>query len=467
MERTSRRRLLLATAGVAALAGCSWWSDTETPSPTDGPGPTGSPGATGTDGPTGTDGEPDTDAGTDEETEVEGDARASTLEPVGHSLLGNPDVEFAHGAVRTDGRYAAVGSWRGSDRGSFLVDLSDPASPERVHHLPNGEAVKSMDVKFDRRDGLYYRTQEPLGRQNPEFTGVEVVDYGFDEGTPDDPTVVGRLDAGPTHNLRPHPEAPVVYTANYRPGDRNLQVWSVDDPTSPERLRAVGEGWPLHDVTVDPDAGQLHCAYSNGYVLMDASDPGNPAEVGRFDYRDHPSYEEAGPGERGFQSGHLAKCDPRRALVYVGDEVGIGVPGGKHVFDVGWDEGSPDDPRPIGFTKSPNAAVQEPSDGQQRSEVVRDWTGHNFDVLTRGEATLLVSGDWAEGVVLYDVTDPTDPTPIDRQPTDDGADRAAGPDRFGDPPYCWSAAYDAERDLAVASDAFTGLHTFRIRSGDG
>jgi hypothetical protein len=465
MERTSRRRVLLATAGLAAGAGCTWWSDAEEPSPADGAGPTDTP----SDGETGTatDGEPETADGTDEETAVEGDPRASTLAPVGHSLLGAPDVEFAHGAVRADGRYAVVGSWRGSDRGSFLVALSDPSAPERVHHLPNPDGVKSMDVKFDARDGLYYRTQEPVGGQDPPFAGVEVVDYGFDEGTPDEPAVVGRLDAGPTHNLRPHPEAPVVYTANYRQGDGNLQVWAVDDPTSPERLRTTGEGWPLHDVTIDADAGHLHCAYNNGYVLMDASDPGRPTELGRFDYRDQPSYEEAGPGERGFKSGHLAKCDPRRDLVYVGDEVGIGVPGGKHVFDVGWDEGSPSAPEPIGFTKSPNAEVQQPEDGQERAEVVRDWTGHNFDVLARGEATLLVSGDWAEGVVLYDVTDPTEPTPIDRRPTDEGAGRASGPDRFGGPPYCWSAAYDDARDLVVASDVFTGVHTFRLESGGG
>lgn len=50
-----------------------------------------------------------------------------------------------------------------------------------------------------------------------------------------------------------------------------------------------------------------------------------------------------------------------------------------------------------------------------------DWTGHDGDMISRGDETLYVSGDWHEGVVLYDLTDPTDPHPIDQYATADGA----------------------------------------------
>lgn len=33
---------------------------------------------------------------------------------------------------------------------------------------------------------------------------------------------------------------------------------------------------------------------------------------------------------------------------------------------------------------------------------------------------------------------------------------------YGDPPWCWNAEYDPERNLVVAGDRFTGLYTFDL-----
>jgi hypothetical protein len=49
----------------------------------------------------------------------------------------------------------------------------------------------------------------------------------------------------------------------------------------------------------------------------------------------------------------------------------------KHVFDIGWGDGSPKDPIPVGFTVSPNASVMQ-TDSAQRW----DWTGHDFDIVS-------------------------------------------------------------------------------------
>lgn len=385
-----------------------------------------------------------------------------SLEPLGHSLLGAPPVEFAEGAVRADGAYAAVGTWNGDEYGSFLVDLSDPANPQRAHYLQAPDRVMNLDVKFDPRDGLYYRCQEPI--EDQETMGVEIVDYGYADGSPADPVSIGRADAGPTHNVFPHPAEPLLYAVNHDQDrdTKGLEIWDVSDPTSPERLSEVGRPWSLHDVTFDPDSELLHCAYGKGYVAMDASDAASPTEVGAFEYEGRPSYEEVGPGNEGFETGHLAKQYPGRDLVVMGDEVSTGVPGGKHILDIGWGEGTLEDPVSVGFTKSPNAEVQEPTGDQSRGDIVFDWTGHNFDVVPWGDYTLLVSGDWHEGAVLYDITDPRDPTPLDRYPTDDRADEKPGRSRWGPPPMAFSAVYNAERDLVVASDVVTGLYTFRI-----
>lgn len=389
------------------------------------------------------------------------------LEKLGQTTLSEsrPGAGFAETRVRHDGRYALVGTKFGAG-GTHLVDLRDPGDPVEVHALPS-DGAPNPDVKFGRRDGLYYRSVQG-GRT------FDVVDYGHEEGTPSVPVVVGSADTGTAHNLEPHPEAPVVYTVTYDtdPETPGFAVWDVSDPTSPRRLGTVGPSGTCHDVTVDARRDLLHVAYQGGeyvgYVSFDASDPRRPTEVGRFSYAKHEPLSETGVDEQGFASGHHAEADPRRDLVVMGDEVSYGVPGGKHVFDVGWGEGSPADPRPLGYVVSPNArrmSVDPDGDGDAEPTERWDWTGHDFDHVPRGDRTLLVSGDWHEGVVLYDFTDPTAPRALDRHATDDRADEVtpnATLANYGDPPWAWNAEYCPARDLVVAGDQFTGVYTFEV-----
>ena len=79
------------------------------------------------------------------------------------------------------------------------------------------------------------------------------------------------------------------------------------------------------------------------------------------------------------------------------------------------------------------------------------------------EKTLLISGDWHEGAVLYHITDPTNPYSIDQYPTDDGSvtpnDVLA---QYGGPPWPWNTSCNPARDVIVVSDQFTGPYTFDI-----
>lgn len=393
-----------------------------------------------------------------------------TLEKVGHSLLSDPPGGFAEAAVRDDGRYAVVGSFFG-EGGSFLVDLAIPFAPEEVHRLPSSAGVRNADVTFDTRDGLYYRTQEP-NAEGVEIAGVEIVDYGFEDGSVDDPTVVAELEAGATHNVRNHPaeDVHVVYTVNEHHADNGgMEVWDVVDPTEPELLGEAGPDGTCHDVVVDPERDLMHAAYIglegvlDGYVILDVSDPRAPEEVGRLDYAPLPNY--SSTGYEGFENCHYADYDPDRELAVLGDEIAYGVPGGKHLVDVGWDEGSVEDPRPVGFVRSPNAELMDPdpdNDGAPDSFEAFDWTGHNFDVVPTGNRTLLVSGDYHDGTVLYDVSDPTGPVALDQYRTRDRAGEALGPSWAGYAPMAWDADYNEQRDLVVTSDMFTGIYVYEI-----
>lgn len=375
-----------------------------------------------------------------------------------------PGGGYAETAVRADGEYAVLGTKWGTD-GTHLIDLADPASPKAVHYLKSSNDAPNIDVKFDHRDGLYYRTIEKTWPGN-----FEVVDYGYSTGTPTTPRVVGTVSEGKSHNVTPHPGKPVLYTVNYGLETNGFDVYDVADPTAPRKVGQYGPQGACHDITVDPEREVLCVAFQAGqfigFVVYDVSDPRNPSEIGRFDYGSRKSYEQAPVGAEAFGSAHHGHFDPRRDLLVLGDERPFGAPGGKHVFDVGWRDGSLENPVPVGFTVSPNARRMEEGKRTERF----DWTGHHFNVVPWGDATLLVSADWHDGVVVYDVTDPTAPHPVDRYPTADGADAVTPNDSvaaLGTPPMAWKASYNRERELVVASDAFTGLYTFELAPRPG
>lgn len=389
--------------------------------------------------------------------ETTGEVHDEELRKLGHSLLSDPPGGYAEEDISPDGRYGVVGSYLGRG-GTFLVDLRDLENPTEVHRLPSGPDTRNADVEFDPRHEVYYRTQETTGGSGQ--TGIEVVSYGYRKGTPTDPKVVQDLDNGSTHNVHAHPDAPVLYAVNEATDTPGLEIIDVSEPGEAAVVATAGPTGGNHDVVVDPDRDLLHAAYIfagefGGYMIFDISDPMDPTPVGAFDYTTAPPYQEV--GEEGFDNCHYATYDPDRMLAYVGDEVGTGVPGGKHVFDIGWGEGSIQNPIPIGFTHSPHAERQE-----QPNEAF-DWTTHNHSIVSRRDTTLMVSGDYHEGTVLYDVSDPRSPVGIDWYETDDGVAQAKPPFfPTGRPPMAWGANYSDEREFVFTSDMYTGVYTFRI-----
>lgn len=311
--------------------------------------------------------------------------------------------------------------------------------------------MQSLDVKFNPRDGLYYRIEEPLGEVNAG--GIEVVDYGYRGSSKRNPAIVGRLEAGPTHNLCVHPDVPIVYAVNTFVDEERLglEIWNVENPTNPKKIRGVWSKNGFHDAVFDP---AVSISTMRPAKVTGCSMRATPLDQHRWDGFPTTANRSTPPWARwGFESGHYADFDPRRELAVVGDELTTGVPGGKHVFDIGWRNGTPKNPIPVGFTHSPNAQPHDPETDNTM------WTTHNHDVVPYGERTLLVSGDYSEGVVLYDITDPTNLHAIDRHPTTAKSETVSGGERA---PRAWSATYNRARDVVFASDIITGAYTLRI-----
>ncbi|WP_233710742.1 LVIVD repeat-containing protein [Natronococcus pandeyae] len=372
---------------------------------------------------------------------------------------------YTYGHVREDGLYGAVSSFPrgGNNYGSTLYDLEDLENPTEVHRLETAnEATRSNNIKFDgSRDGLYYRTQEAddLGEDDQiGQMGFEVIDYGWGEGTPEEPKIIAQVDTPNTgvHTLAEHPEEPIIYVIDKAASEPGVIPVDVSDPANPELAGLYGPPGYCHDTEVDPVRNVLHCAYIagdfEGYAILDLEEPLAPTEIGRFDYDDHPDYTEV--GEPGFEDCHQASFDPERGLAIVGDEIcaAPAIPGGKHVFDIGWGEGSLEEPKPIGFTHAPDAREQ---------ENFCFWTTHFHDVVHDGDEVLLVDGGYRQGTWVANITDPTNPVPTERYATDDRLEEAEDHSP-GTPPYCWSAVYNEARDFVFASDTLTGAYTFDI-----
>lgn len=408
-------------------------------------------------------------AGTQDDDD-EGSDRRGTLTKLGRTLPEDPP-RYNFGDVRPDGMYGAVSSFPGEGNlfASTLYDLSNLENPEEVHRVPPAnELTRSNAVRFDAlRDGIYYRAQEPDDEDAEDPVGergIEVIDYGYEEGSPEEPEVVAQLTTPNTgvHQFAVHPEEPIVYLIDETDDQPGVITVDASDPANPSIANMVGPAGYCHAVEVDPVRNVLHTAFIAGnfvgYAILDLENPLCPREIGRVDYADLPDYEEI--GEPGFESCHQAHFDPERDLAIVGDEVGSGVPGGKHIFDIGWDEGSLENPVHVGFTHAPNA--EEQGDGE-----FFFWTTHFHDVIpqsmTDSGATLMVDGGYHEGTWLCDITDPRNPRPAEQYPTRDVEENRILPGHYpSHPPYCWSAVYNEERDFVFASDTKTGAYTFSV-----
>ncbi|MFC3959132.1 LVIVD repeat-containing protein [Halovivax cerinus] len=386
------------------------------------------------------------------------------IEPLGHAIGSNPSF-YTAAALSPDAEWGLLGGFptESSAVASTLVDLAEPGSPTVVHELDaTADGTRTNAVGFDaHRAGLYYRSLEGTTK------GIEVVDCGWREGTPTEPRVVTVFETPNVgvHRFVAQPAEPVLYLVDHHPAaDAGVLVVDVSAPGSPELVGRAGTSGGTHDLTYDPDREMLYAAYAvgpdEGVVVYDAANPYVPTERGRFAYGPQPDY--AALGEPGFETCHQVDYDPTRDLLVVGDERRTGIPGGKHVFDVGWDRGSLEKPEPIGFTHAPDAR---PMGEEERFW----WTTHFHDVVSSGDETLLVDGGYRQGAWVCNLTEPREPTPTERFATVAGADSLdPDPNRVGitSPPFAWEAVHATERDFVFVSDSLTGAYTVDVSAAE-
>ncbi|MCU4926288.1 hypothetical protein OB905_09875 [Halobacteria archaeon AArc-dxtr1] len=333
--------------------------------------------------------------------------------------LGSVSLEGAAEAVVGDGGETAYVA--GID-GIATVDVVDPASPtvltERTDLLgdwnEDGTFTDILDVKVD---GDRLAVPGPANQQGSSvFHGFVL----YDVSDPADPEPVGEPyeTEYPIHNCFLRDERLYV-VANDEEGNP-LVIFDVSGDEIEEigrwSLLDVDPDWAdvhwllryLHDVYVHDDLAVL--AYWNaGTILLDVSDPTEPAFVSRLSETDLETQRDRSGNREAVRTAqlglpgndHYSAVDETGELLAIGREAWVtnqsaaDRPGGIDLYDL-TDSAEPEY----------RSTIEAPRGADERYDSEPWTTAHNFELRDD-----VLHASWYQGgVTLHDVSDPADPT---------------------------------------------------------
>ena len=203
--------------------------------------------------------------------------------------------------------------------GTSILDVSDPANPTLVWHLPNEVSAnsRSVSVVYD-----YQFDSSPPGRdyliRNSEASDelkFQIWDITSRDTDPSQISLVAEILGTPENSCGPgcggrylsrvhkgwwSPETGLYYGAAREPGFRQaiLNIWDLKDPRNPQFvsrawLEGMKDGEPemhpslgrWHHPIVDEENGRLYGGFrsSGDAAAWDISDPANPTLVWQYD----------------------------------------------------------------------------------------------------------------------------------------------------------------------------------------
>lgn len=383
-----------------------------------------------------------------------GAAGAPRLELVGHTTLGVPDGGISNMDVREDLGLAATGSFVYGDTDVHVVDIADQTDPERTATISAGPTGYVNDVAFHPTEPWVFTANE--GGADAGWGIVDVSD-------PADPTLLGAhtVEGGAgVHTIVAFDEAHVIVSGT----GRGIVIYDVTEPTNPTEIgsfqatdETVGTLSPedpehahsgyVHDTRVRGEYAFL-AHWDHGLYVLDLSDPSAPSVAAAFDYEDESA-------DVPLRNAHHAFPHPERDICLVGEEVGYGEPGYKHIVEFDVETGETE---LLSSFQFPQHATQPTGNQGFR------WTGHFSDWGVGDQQDVLFSGDYKAGVQTFDLSDPAAPERIDQYyPTEGvGEVRSAAPARaLTDVPFTWGANTD-DSEYVYVSDFNTGVYVLEL-----
>ena len=376
------------------------------------------------------------------------------LELVGHSLAGARDGANTHAAVNEDLGFAALGSFISVDPEIRIVDISDPTDPHFTGYTETGPGgdIRNSDI-HPTKPLVFTANEGPVG-DDIEDSGFAIVDAS-DMESPElisHNTVDGA--ASGTHNVQAytHGDDDFLITCGH---GRGFVVFDINDPEEPVEVYDFQQGGHMvHAAHVQGDYAYL-AHWGAGMWLLELGDMSDPEVVASFDYRER--QDDADVPLRACH--HTVPHPSNPELVLLGEEIGTGEPGYKHMVEVDYDSGETE----------LLSSFQFPQNANQTSSTAFWWTGHFSDWGVGDQEDVVFSGDYKAGVQTFDVSDPENPRRIDQYMPTEGVDevRRQDPvrsDLLDHVPFTWGAESQLAGDsgYVYAGDATTGLYILEL-----
>ena len=187
------------------------------------------------------------------------------------------------------------------DNGTSILDVSDPAAPVLVAHIPgaSGDNCRAVQVIHSPRDGRVYLARN---HETPTSNGWDVFDV-TDRARPARVAAIRETPLGPishAHKAWWDEGTGLYFTSTGEPGFRpggHLVIWDLSDPARPGFVSRHwitgqhesepdpgGRGLTMHHPIVDMAAQQLYLGYPwGGHLLaVDISDIREPRTTLEF-----------------------------------------------------------------------------------------------------------------------------------------------------------------------------------------
>lgn len=226
-------------------------------------------------------------------------AEAQNVRLVGYSALqGRESLQIV-----LKGDFAYIGHHRGEKKnpltgrpepnGTTIVDVSNPAQPVILKHIPGRKGAESRAVQvvtrfFDGRDYLL-RNQEA-----GDFTGFEIWDI-TDKKNPKMVSTLGPFQTA--HKSWWDPQSGYAYLSGTQPGWRgqHLIIYDLRNPIHPRLVSQwglpgqrpgdrEGGGVSLHHPVVSGNRAYLSYLFGGDMVILDISDKAKPKMVAHLNF---------------------------------------------------------------------------------------------------------------------------------------------------------------------------------------
>ncbi|MEM1041554.1 MAG: choice-of-anchor B family protein [Bacteroidota bacterium] len=300
----------------------------------------------------------------------------------------------------------------GRDNGLFVIDVTDDA-PVQTGFVPG---LASSGGSLDAKDVKTYGSYAYLVNERAPLQIIDLAD-------PTDPVQVGTLDVQPgvssggSHNILV--KGDYLYVIGGRsPG--GLRIYSLADPAAPAFAGGIagtdGQTY-YHDIDIVGEVLYAAAIYDQGIDILDISDKANPTVTANFQYA------------AVNQGAHNICATEDGSHLFVGDEIGSE----RHTR---------------GFD------VRDPFDVEQVSTIIINPNPsqpvHNCYVRD----DLLYIAAYADGVRVYDVSDPGDPEAVGAYDTYLGTETGFR--------GAWTIYPYLPSGKLIVSDKDTGLYVLRL-----